>query len=330
MIIIEKYKVRMQKEWDNFCQQSKNPMFMFQRGFMDYHKNRFEDNSLMFYENGILIALLPSNIKGNVLFSHGGLTFGGFIINDRMKQHTMNDCFEALMLYMKENGITRIVYKLIPHIYHVQPAEEDKYCLYFFNANIEKIEASTVINLKNALKMSKGRKAQISRAKREGVTIAELHSISDFETFISMENEILKDKHNTQAVHTGAELKLLHDRFPQNINLIGAIYQGKLIAGTVIFEYEDVIHTQYMATNEKAREIGALDLIIYTIIEKYKSNKSWLDFGISTEDAGRYLNLGLISQKEGFGGRTNVYETWSLGIKGYTKEELRRGNKNAF
>jgi len=72
------------------------------------------------------------------------------------------------------------------------------------------------------------------------------------------------------------------------------------------------VHTQYMAANETAREIGALDLTIATVMETYKDSKDWLDFGISTEDAGHILNEGLISQKEGFGGRTNIYQTWRI------------------
>lgn len=65
---------------------------------------------------------------------------------------------------------------------------------------------------------------------------------------------------------------------------------------------------------EEARKIGGLDLVIATIIEKYKQEKMWLDFGISTEHGRIYLNEGLISQKEGFGGRTGVYETWKIDL----------------
>ena len=50
-----------------------------------------------------------------------------------------------------------------------------------------------------------------------------------------------------------------------------------------------------MATKPKGREIGALDLTIYTIMERYRQKKQWLDFGISTENSGYFLNDGLIS-----------------------------------
>ena len=79
-----------------------------------------------------------------------------------------------------------------------------------------------------------------------------------------------------------------------------------------MYEYDQIVHTQYMAADEEARTIGALDLAVVTVIEKYKGNKLWLDFGISTEHGKIYLNEGLIAQKEGFGGRTGVYDIWEL------------------
>ena len=124
----------------------------------------------------------------------------------------------------------------------------------------------------------------------------------------------MTQRHNVQAVHTGEELKLLHDRLPENIHLFAALKEGNLIAGTVVYEYDQVIHTQYMAANDEARTVGALDLAVATVIEKYKNTKKWLDFGISTEHGKIYLNEGLCSQKEGFGGRTGVYEIWELNL----------------
>lgn len=314
MIAVKRYSDEMRNNWNQFNADSKNPLFMFDRNYMEYHKDRFLDHSLMFYDEDDLVALLPASEKDNVLISHGGLTYGGFITSNKMKQHTMLDCFTALMSYARDNGIREIDYKLIPHVYHVQPAEEDRYALYVNHAELAKIEASTVVNLTVPLKMPKGRKAQISRAKREGVVIEERTTLADFNQFIDLENGVLESKHDTHAVHTGAELDLLHSRFPENIHLFAAIKNNEMIAGTVIFEYGQTVYTQYMAANDQAREIGALDLTISHVIEQYRASKLWLDFGISTEDAGKVLNEGLISQKEGFGGRTNTYEMWKINL----------------
>ena len=314
MIEVIKYTDDKAQIWNQFNKQSKNYLFMFDRDYMDYHKDRFEDNSLMFYDEDKLIALLPMSKHDDMLISHGGLTYGGFITDSKMKQHTMLDCFETLKSYCKENGFKTLRYKCIPHIYHKQPAEEDRFALFANQANLQVVDVSTVINLSSPLKMPKGRKAQISRAKREGVLVEELTELEDFNTFIDLENAVLIEHHGTHAVHTGEELKLLHDRFPQNIHLFASLKEGQMIAGTVVYEYDEVVHTQYMAANDEARTIGALDLAVANVIEKYKDSKKWLDFGISTEHGKIYLNEGLCSQKEGFGGRTDIYEIWELNL----------------
>ena len=309
MIRVQKYTAEHKEIWNNFVSLSKNGIFMFDRGFMDYHSERFQDNSLMFYAEDELLAVLPASLHGNELRSHGGLTYGGFITSEKMKQHHMNDCFDALKTYMADNKISKLIYKAIPHIYHKQPAEEDLYAMYKCGAKLLKIEPSTTVLLKNPLKMPKGRKAQVSRAKREGVIIQE--SI-DFESFIELENSVLGKHHATRAVHTAKELTLLKSRFDDKIQLWIAEYKGKMIAATLLFIYNNVVHTQYMAADETAREIGGLDLLIKTVMDNFSGTKLYFDFGISTEDNGNLLNEGLISQKEGFGGRTICYQTWEV------------------
>lgn len=315
MIKIERYSSNKEDIWNDFNRNSKNGLFLFDRRYMDYHSNRFKDHSLLFYNNEKLIALLPLSEHCSELRSHGGLTYGGFITDSRMKQHIMNDCFSALASYALDNSFDSIIYKCVPHLYHKQPAEEDRFSLYANGAMLETVDVSTVVNLTSQLKMTKGRKAQISRAKREGVYIEERCELTDFEIFIDLENRVLEDKHGVKAVHTGKELKLLHDKFPDKIHLFVASKDNIVIAGTVVYEYEQAIHTQYMAADENARTIGALDLTIRTIMNKYQNSKLWLDFGISTEHGKIYLNEGLCSQKEGFGGRTNVYEIWKVLFK---------------
>lgn len=315
-ISVKRYKKEDKDIWNSFNKTSKNSLFMFDREYMDYHSDRFVDHSLLFFKDEELVAILPMSEKNDSLISHGGLTYGGFVLSNKIKQHGVNECFETLINYCKENSFKELCYKQIPHIYHSQPSEEDSYALYINNASIKKIEASTTINLCNPLKMPKGRKSQISKARREGVEVLELDDDDSFRDFIELENEVLLEHHDTTAVHSSDEINLLHSRFPDNIKLFGAVKDDKMIAGVMIFEYENVVHTQYMAANDLARNIGALDLTVKYIIDKYKESKKWLDFGISTENNGLVLNEGLISQKEGFGGRTIAYYTWGIIING--------------
>jgi hypothetical protein len=57
-----------------------------------------------------------------------------------------------------------------------------------------------------------------------------------------------------------------------------------------------------------------LDFLIKTVIDIFSETHTYLDFGISSEDNGKFLNEGLISQKEGFGGRTICYQTWEITV----------------
>lgn len=312
MIVISSYDKVNAEKWDRFVSSSRTPMFMFNRGFMEYHEDRFCDASVMVYDDDKLVAVLPASRHGDEIRSHGGLTYGGIIVGEKMKQQSMLECFAAILEYYKAQGISSIVYKSIPYIYHSYPCQEDLYALYLNNAQLFKAEPSSTLLLQAPYKMPKGRKAQISRAKREGITISESE---DFDAFIELENEVLAQHHNVQAVHTAAELQLLHNRFPENIRCYMAKNsKGHLIAAALLFIYPHVIHTQYLASNDEGRTIGALDLLISEIMQKYKETHTYLDFGISTEDMGKKLNNGLISQKESFGARTCVYQTWTINI----------------
>ncbi|MGI7619220.1 GNAT family N-acetyltransferase [Campylobacter coli] len=309
MISIIPYITNKKDTWNNFNKEAKNGLFMFDRNYMDYNSDRFMDNSLMFYEDEKLIALLPCNVVENILYSHQGLTFGGFIVDENMKQGKMLECFEVLKEYMKENNFKKLIYKSTPYIYHKIPAQEDLYALFRSKAELFRVDCSTAIDLQNICKMPKGRKAQISRAKREGVEIA---SSEDFNIFLILLNSVLQKQHGVNAVHSVEELKLLYSRFPQNIKLFVAKFNGEIIAATLVFIYENLVHTQYLAANEKAREIGALDLLIKTLMDEFAKSKKYFDFGISTENGGEFLNHGLISQKEGFGGRSVAHQFFSI------------------
>lgn len=300
---------RDRNAWDDFVGKAKNSHFMFFRNYMDYHSDRFRDHSLLFYRGDKLLAILPASEHGEELRSHGGLTYGGFLCGESMKQSRMMECFRLLRGYLSDRGFSRMIYKCIPHIYHRIPAEEDRYALFRSLARIMKIEPATVVPMKVRVKMSQDRKLHISKARREGVVCRQSE---DFDRFFELENTVLESRHRVRAVHTAEEMRLLHSRFPQNIELHLAMRNEELLAGVLLFITEKTVHTQYMASAGEGREIGALDFLVATLIERFREEKEYFDFGISSESGGQILNEGLIYQKEGFGGRTVAYETWEL------------------
>ena len=57
---IEQYKEQYKGTWNSFVKNSKNGHFFFQRDYMEYHSDRFDDISLMiFNDKENLISILP-------------------------------------------------------------------------------------------------------------------------------------------------------------------------------------------------------------------------------------------------------------------------------
>ena len=91
-------------EWNQFVAASKNGTFLFDRRYMDYHSDRFEDYSLMFYREGRLYALLPANRKGDTLQSHAGLTYGGLVMDAKTTAAATVQLFSELNDYLGKQG----------------------------------------------------------------------------------------------------------------------------------------------------------------------------------------------------------------------------------
>ena len=310
---LAKYTVNQKNNWNEFVKNSKNSHFFFQRDYMEYHSDRFEDFSLIvFDDNDKLIAILPANIKENILYSHQGLTFGGFLVDDKMKTETMLEIFELLKQFLKEKNIVKIVYKCIPYIYHTKPSEEDRYALFRNEAKLIRRDVTSTIDLTEQVRYSKGRKWTINKAKKESI---ETFESDDYEIFWELLTGVLESNHEAKPVHTREEIKKLANLFPKNIKLFLAKKDERIVSGALIYENQNIVHTQYLANSGEGREIGALDLLIDYLIKDTYKNKKYFDFGISNEDAGRYLNTGLIAQKEGFGARAIVHDFYELEIK---------------
>ena len=162
------------------------------------------------------------------------------------------------------------------------------------------------------VRYSKGRKWSINKAKKEAVEVFES---TDFKSFWGLLIEILESNHQAKPVHTLDEMKQLANLFPDNIKLFLAKKDENIVAGALTYENQKIVHTQYLASSFEGKNIGALDLLIDKLIKEIYRDKKYFDFGISNEDEGRYLNAGLIAQKEGFGAKAVVQDLYELGIK---------------
>ena len=98
------------------------------------------------------------------------------------------------------------------------------------------------------------------------------------------------------------------------INLIKNYFTGKMLGGTVLYISRKVVHTQYISASEEGKQSHALDALFQDLIKIRYKDLDYFDFGTSYEEGGKVLNASIIYQKEGFGGRGVVYNTyeWEL------------------
>ena len=312
-ISIERYSPAHRAEWDDFVARSRNGTFLLQRGYMDYHSDRFRDCSWMAYQNGRLRALLPANIDdAGVLHSHQGLTYGGWITPvGHLDGEDLLEIFgQAIEVWHKE-GIKELDYKRIPYIYSKTPADEDLYALFRLGAVRTGCGLSSAIDLRNGIAFNQMQRRHLRKSQALPLTISEEANVAPF---MGLLTDCLQERHGVNPVHTCGEMQMLRDRFPQNIRVFVSRLDGEDVpqAGVCMYDTGTVAHAQYIATTPQARELNLLTPLFHHLISEVFADRRYFDFGISTEDNGNYLNTGLLRQKFSYGGTGVTYDRYSL------------------
>lgn len=309
LIEVIRYAPEHKYEWDLFVDRCKNGTFLFKRDFIEYHGNRFDDISLLFYFNGELTALFPACIQDATCYSHKGLTYGGLLIGKDCRMGHFRQLLNELLGFLKARGCTELVVKPLPSLYCNAANDELAFLHQFYAGKVEYAVGSVVYNRKEpAVSKSVIRNAHI--AEKNGIQI---RHTDDFRTFW---NELLiprlHDRFRKQPVHSLEEMLWLKEKFPDDIQLIGAFLKGEMVAGTVLFRHKNFVKSQYIAGRKDYDKLGGLDLLHMKII--HESQENYFDFGTSASENSPEENTGLLAWKEQFGARTLVFPTYSFKI----------------
>ena len=270
---------------------------------MEYHNNRFEDCSLMVFKDNSLQAIVPAHIKDNVLYSHLGLTYGGVVVKEDMKTEVFITIFKKLLCYLHENGIKEFVAKKIPSFYTRHFNDEIDYLAFVLKAVCFRTDTCSVLDLRNPA-IAKSRLRDAKKAANSGICIKETDDFHYFWEHVLTPN--LEVKYRVKPVHSYEEIAMLKEKFSENIRFFQLVSDNEIIGGTVLFLSEKVVHVQYISGLPAYKNTGALDFLFVALIEKFKHEYTFFDFGTSNENQGKQLNKGLISWKEAFGARTCI------------------------
>ncbi len=305
-----KYKSTDKSAWDGFVKKAKNATFLFQRDFMDYHSDRFEDYSLIAFDDKKLVAVLPANIKDGVLHSHQGLSYGGLVLGEKTTFLETLDIFKSLLAFLSSEGISTLNLKLLPKIYNTLPSDEMDYLLFLLQAKLVRRDLSCSVFNANPLKIeSSNRLRGIKKGVKNELQVREESNFDSFWKEVLEPN--LKQIYGEKPVHSLKEINLLKSYFPENIKQFNVYKDQKIVAGTTIFETNEVAHAQYISANEIGRKTGGLDFLFHHLLQHF-SHKKYFDFGISNESQGMKVNKGLMHWKESFGGRGIVHDFYEI------------------
>lgn len=294
--------------------------FLFNRQYMDYHADRFCDISLLVLDDHErVLALLPANVSRTderCVESHGGLTYGGLLLSPHMTATLTGEVLQSIMAWYKAQGFTSLKYKPVPHHYTDYPCEEDLYWLFRHDAQLTARLIASVVDLAQPYALSTLRRRKVNKARRLD-TLQLGEGLAFLPAYWQVLEEILRDRHDAQPVHTLSEMTLLMQRFPQEIRLfvVTDSVTGTIQAGCVLYVTRHVVHVQYIAAPDAGCASGALDWLFAQLLSQATElfpHVRYFDFGTCNEQGGRYLNEGLIFQKEGFGARAICYDTYCL------------------
>jgi hypothetical protein len=295
MFELKKYIHNNKSEWDAFVSISKNSTFLFHRDYMDYHADRFEDYSLMLYDKNTLVALLPANLVGDTVYSHQGLTYGGLILSKKYHYEDIQLYLNSINQHLSNEGIKTLVLKVPPYFYANNLAQE----LNLLLQRNEGIKTKTVLGAAISTEDFSFPKMSLSKTK---LKLFLMEESKDLKPFWKILEQNLKERYGSSPVHSIEEIEQLSKKFPEQIKLF--VFRHKntrfIEAGVLLFINDKTIKTQYISSTIEGRKNRVSDALYYSVINAFKKNYQFIDFG-TCEEENNTINMSLLNAKEKFG-----------------------------
>lgn len=297
-LIIKPYQNAFKANWDAVVEGSVNGTFIHKRDFIEYHGDRFQECSLIFFLDKQPVAIFPAEESGGKVFSYRGLTYAGWIMTESIRGELLAQMVGDTLQYFQINDFQSLEIRSVPDFFCLGNQSELKRAIREFSPKV----AHTGIFHTTPLPFQvsdRGRKWGKKKALSQGLKVKESNDFEGYWTEI-LEPHLFK-KFKNKPVHSLQEILLLKNCFQENIKLF-AVYQGEeMVAGTVLLIHQNAVHTQYIATNDKGRAFRALDLLFDFILTKYNRDKAYLSLGTSLDAHTGKPIAGLVKWKESLG-----------------------------
>jgi len=299
MIIIKKYTNNFKNIWDQFVKNNTFSTIYHLRIFLDYHPiNRFSDNSILIYDNDILICTLPCCKKDDKYFSYSGSTYGGPVIHNNW---TTIDKMKIIIDKIFEYYENKIEFRLANDIYF---SEEIKLLYFLLSQKLNiKPELSWYIKSNdefiNKINNKRNKKNLEKMIKNDNIKCFITTNNNDYTQFYNILKINLNKNHNTNPTHTLEEFLHIKERIKDYIYLFIVKEQEQILGGVFTIKVTDkCLYTFYITKNIEYNTCAVI-YAMYTISLFAKENDiKYVDYGISTENYGKDINIGLSDYKQ--------------------------------
>ncbi|WP_194976685.1 hypothetical protein [Aquiflexum lacus] len=299
-LLLKPYQPELKADWDAVVGSSINGTFIHTRDFIAYHGNRFKECSLIFYWLGKPVAVFPAEYSDGHVFSHRGLTHAGWIVCKDLEEGQLEQILNTTFQYFERLGFQSLEVRSVPDFFCLGSNSALKTSIQKFKPEIvsKPIFHATPLPFEIS---DRGRKWGRKKAVCQGLRVAET---DDFEGFW---NNVLEphlwEKFQNKPVHQLKEIRYLKSCFQEEIKLFAVYRETEMLAGTVLFLQNKVVHCQYIASTAKGRESRALDLLFDELLDKFNVDKSYLSLGTSLDARTGKPIPSLVKWKESLGGQ---------------------------
>lgn len=298
MLVLQviKYSPKYYDSWNEFVLNSVNGTFLFHRDFMEYHSDRFDDYSLMVFDNDKLVAVFPANIHENTVYSHQGLTYGGLVIKvDTMDKYELY--YKSIVDFLQKQDIHKLIIK-----------KPSKPYLKYLDTNVFLKDYKLINKEWNAIldysdyTISKSKLKHYQKNNKQDFKLVQNDNFQPF--WDNVLTPLLLEKYNTKPIHNLKEIEYLKSKFPDNIIQYSLYYRNKIVGGITLFVHQGyMVKSQYGATTDLGKKIRVMDYLFIELISKYKNEGySYFDMGTATDPRFEEgFNPGLLNQKKELG-----------------------------
>jgi lipid II:glycine glycyltransferase (peptidoglycan interpeptide bridge formation enzyme) len=218
---------------------------------------------------------------------------------------------KALEDKLRGDGFEKIVLKITPDLFNKEKSDVLQYALTYCGYGSYS-ELSTYIDFetyKQDIKTncSHGQRENIKNSLKYDLQFKKLNNDNDIYQFYGILEKNLT-KFNAMPVHTVDELlDFKNSRLKNIIEFYGVYFESTMISAAMIFKFDTMFHTQYLASDYDYLNYRPMTYLYYKLIElAFQNGYKTLSWGISTEKRGSVLNESLLSFKESFGSKYSL------------------------